>query len=113
LIKGDWPLALEGYEPAIKAVEQLRKGSTTDDRRQEIIKKPSPFTPTPSNATSTSNYTIEPSKPPIAPDRATSPTYSPAKTSTPKAKFPRKSKHTIACNNKAIACVFLKMTVQN
>ncbi|MEG4491149.1 CHAT domain-containing tetratricopeptide repeat protein [Microcoleus sp. D3_18_C4] len=39
LIKGDWHLALEGYEPAIKAVEQLRKGSTTDDRRQEIIKE--------------------------------------------------------------------------
>ncbi|MEG4030028.1 MULTISPECIES: CHAT domain-containing tetratricopeptide repeat protein [unclassified Microcoleus] len=37
LIKGDWHLALEGYEPAIKAVEQLRKGSTTDDRRQKII----------------------------------------------------------------------------
>ncbi|MEG4278890.1 tetratricopeptide repeat protein [Microcoleus sp. MON1_C1] len=35
--KGDWHLALEGYEPAIKAVEQLRKGSTTDDRRQKII----------------------------------------------------------------------------
>ncbi|MEG4515897.1 MULTISPECIES: tetratricopeptide repeat protein [unclassified Microcoleus] len=39
LIKGDWSLALEGYEPAIKAVEQLRKGSTTDKRRQEIIKE--------------------------------------------------------------------------
>ncbi|MEG5164300.1 tetratricopeptide repeat protein [Microcoleus sp. AT3-A2] len=37
LIKGDWQLALKGYEPAIKAVEQLRKGSTTDDRRQKII----------------------------------------------------------------------------
>lgn len=37
--QGDWQLALEGYEPAIKAVEQLRKGSTTDDRRQEIIKE--------------------------------------------------------------------------
>ncbi|WP_293124043.1 tetratricopeptide repeat protein [Microcoleus sp. bin38.metabat.b11b12b14.051] len=37
--QGDWPLALEGYEPAIKAVEQLRKGSTTDKRRQEIIKE--------------------------------------------------------------------------
>ncbi|MGB8688893.1 MAG: CHAT domain-containing tetratricopeptide repeat protein, partial [Microcoleus sp.] len=36
-IQGNWHLALEGYEPAIKAVEQLRKGSTTDDRRQEII----------------------------------------------------------------------------
>jgi CHAT domain-containing protein len=35
--KGDWHLALEGYEPALQAVEQLRKGSTTDDRRQEII----------------------------------------------------------------------------
>ena len=35
--QGDWHLALEGYEPAIKAVEQLRKGSTTDDRRQKII----------------------------------------------------------------------------
>ncbi|MDB9515245.1 CHAT domain-containing protein [Kamptonema animale CS-326] len=35
--QGDWQLALEGYEPAIKAVEQLRKGSTTDKRRQEII----------------------------------------------------------------------------
>ncbi|MEG4054919.1 MULTISPECIES: CHAT domain-containing tetratricopeptide repeat protein [unclassified Microcoleus] len=37
--QGDWQLALEGYEPAIKAVEQLRKGSTTDKRRQEIIKE--------------------------------------------------------------------------
>ncbi|MEG4839487.1 CHAT domain-containing tetratricopeptide repeat protein [Microcoleus sp. B9-D4] len=37
--QGDWHLALEGYEPAIKAVEQLRKGSTTDKRRQEIIKE--------------------------------------------------------------------------
>ncbi len=35
--QGDWHLALKGYEPAIKAVEQLRKGSTTDDRRQKII----------------------------------------------------------------------------
>ena len=35
--KGDWQLALEGYEPALQAVEQLRKGSTTDDRRQKII----------------------------------------------------------------------------
>ncbi|MFB2897816.1 CHAT domain-containing protein [Aerosakkonemataceae cyanobacterium BLCC-F50] len=37
--QGDWHLALEGYEPAIQAVEQLRKGSTTDKRRQEIIKQ--------------------------------------------------------------------------
>ncbi|MEZ2246892.1 tetratricopeptide repeat protein [Microcoleus sp.] len=37
--QGDWQLALEGYEPAIKAVELLRKGSTTDKRRQEIIKE--------------------------------------------------------------------------
>ena len=35
--QGNWHLAKEGYEPAIKAVEQLRKGSTTDDRRQKII----------------------------------------------------------------------------
>ncbi|MEM1171085.1 MAG: CHAT domain-containing tetratricopeptide repeat protein [Cyanobacteria bacterium P01_H01_bin.35] len=35
--QGDWYLALEGYEPAMQAVEQLRKGSTTDKRRQEII----------------------------------------------------------------------------
>jgi tetratricopeptide (TPR) repeat protein/CHAT domain-containing protein len=35
--QGDWNLALEGYEPALQAVEQLRKGSTTDKRRQEII----------------------------------------------------------------------------
>ncbi len=35
--QGDWQLALEGYEPALQAVEQLRKGSTTDDRRQKII----------------------------------------------------------------------------
>ncbi|HAN75547.1 MAG TPA: hypothetical protein DCQ63_15660, partial [Planktothrix sp. UBA8402] len=35
--QGNWQLALEGYEPAIQAVEQLRKGSTTDQRRQEII----------------------------------------------------------------------------
>ena len=35
--QGDWHLALEGYEPAIQAVENLRKGSTTDDRRQKII----------------------------------------------------------------------------
>lgn len=35
--QGDWHLALEGYEPAFQAVEQLRKGSTTDDRRQKII----------------------------------------------------------------------------
>ncbi len=35
--QGNWNLALEGYEPAIQAVEQLRKGSTTDKRRQEII----------------------------------------------------------------------------
>jgi tetratricopeptide (TPR) repeat protein len=35
--QGDWQLALEGYEPAMQAVEQLRKGSTTDKRRQEII----------------------------------------------------------------------------
>jgi len=35
--QGDSHLALEGYKPAIKAVEQLRKGSTTDDRRQKII----------------------------------------------------------------------------
>ena len=35
--QGEWHLALEGYEPAIQAVEQLRKGSTTDDRRQKII----------------------------------------------------------------------------
>lgn len=37
--QGDWHLALEGYEPAMQAVEQLRKGSTTDKRRQEIIKE--------------------------------------------------------------------------
>ncbi|WP_198525113.1 CHAT domain-containing protein [Kamptonema formosum] len=37
-LQGDWQLALEGYEPAMQAVEQLRKGSTTDKRRQEIIK---------------------------------------------------------------------------
>lgn len=37
--QGDWHLALEGYEPAMQAVEQLRKGSTTDKRRQEIIKR--------------------------------------------------------------------------
>jgi tetratricopeptide (TPR) repeat protein len=36
-IQGNWQLALEGYEPALQAVEQLRKGSTTDDRRQKII----------------------------------------------------------------------------
>jgi CHAT domain-containing protein/lipopolysaccharide biosynthesis regulator YciM len=35
--QGDWHLALEGYEPAMQAVEQLRKGSTTDKRRQKII----------------------------------------------------------------------------
>jgi CHAT domain-containing protein len=35
--QGNWHLALEGYEPAMQAVEQLRKGSTTDDRRQKII----------------------------------------------------------------------------
>ncbi len=35
--QGDWYLALEGYEPAMQAVEQLRKGSTTDKRRQQII----------------------------------------------------------------------------
>jgi tetratricopeptide (TPR) repeat protein len=35
--QGDWKLALKGYEPALQAVEQLRKGSTTDDRRQKII----------------------------------------------------------------------------
>ena len=37
--QGNWHLALEGYEPAMQAVEQLRKGSTTDKRRQEIIKE--------------------------------------------------------------------------
>jgi tetratricopeptide (TPR) repeat protein len=37
--QGNWQLALEGYEPALQAVEQLRKGSTTDQRRQEIIAK--------------------------------------------------------------------------
>ena len=37
--QGDWHLALEGYEPALQAVENLRKGSTTDDRRQKIIKE--------------------------------------------------------------------------
>jgi tetratricopeptide (TPR) repeat protein len=36
-LQGNWHLALEGYEPALQAVEQLRKGSTTDQRRQEII----------------------------------------------------------------------------
>ncbi|WP_199245337.1 CHAT domain-containing protein [[Phormidium] sp. ETS-05] len=36
-LQGNWHLALEGYEPAMQAVEQLRKGSTTDKRRQEII----------------------------------------------------------------------------
>lgn len=35
--EGNWQLALEGYEPAIQAVEQLRKGSTTDQRRQKIM----------------------------------------------------------------------------
>jgi tetratricopeptide (TPR) repeat protein/CHAT domain-containing protein len=35
--QGNWQLALEGYEPALQAVEQLRKGSTTDKRRQKII----------------------------------------------------------------------------
>ena len=35
--QGDWHLALKGYEPALQAVEKLRKGSTTDKRRQEII----------------------------------------------------------------------------
>ncbi|MFB2919878.1 CHAT domain-containing protein [Aerosakkonema funiforme] len=35
--QGNWQLALEGYEPAMQAVEQLRKGSTTDKRRQKII----------------------------------------------------------------------------
>ncbi len=35
--QGNWHLALEGYEPALEAVEQLRKGSTTDQRRQKII----------------------------------------------------------------------------
>jgi len=35
--QGNWHLALEGYKPALEAVEQLRKGSTTDERRQEII----------------------------------------------------------------------------
>ncbi|MBD2179615.1 CHAT domain-containing protein [Aerosakkonema funiforme] len=37
--QNNWHLALEGYEPAMQAVEQLRKGSTTDKRRQEIIKE--------------------------------------------------------------------------
>jgi len=37
--QGNWHLALEGYKPALEAVEQLRKGSTTDERRQEIIAK--------------------------------------------------------------------------
>jgi len=37
LTQGDWHLALEGYEPALQAVEQLRKGSTTDKRRQKIL----------------------------------------------------------------------------
>ncbi|MEG4392392.1 tetratricopeptide repeat protein [Microcoleus sp. BROC3] len=37
--QGDWQLALKGYEPALQAVELLRKGSTTDKRRQEIIKE--------------------------------------------------------------------------
>jgi tetratricopeptide (TPR) repeat protein/CHAT domain-containing protein len=37
--QSNWHLALEGYEPAMQAVEQLRKGSTTDKRRQEIIAK--------------------------------------------------------------------------
>ncbi|MBW4682629.1 MAG: tetratricopeptide repeat protein [Microcoleus vaginatus WJT46-NPBG5] len=36
--QGNWQLALEGYEPAMQAVENIRKGSTTDKRRQEIIK---------------------------------------------------------------------------
>jgi CHAT domain-containing protein/tetratricopeptide (TPR) repeat protein len=35
--QGNWQLALEGYEPALQAVEQLRKGSTSDKHRQEII----------------------------------------------------------------------------
>ncbi|NES64943.1 MAG: tetratricopeptide repeat protein [Okeania sp. SIO2D1] len=35
--QGNYQLALEGYEPAMQAVEQLRKGSITDKRRQEII----------------------------------------------------------------------------
>ncbi|MBW4493294.1 MAG: tetratricopeptide repeat protein [Oscillatoria princeps RMCB-10] len=38
-LQGNWQLALEGYEPAMQAVEQLRKGSTTDKRRQEIIEE--------------------------------------------------------------------------
>ncbi len=37
--QGNWNLALEGYEPAIQAIEQLRQGSTTDKHRQEIIKE--------------------------------------------------------------------------
>ncbi|MBD1922851.1 CHAT domain-containing protein [Microcoleus sp. FACHB-831] len=37
--QGNWHLALEGYEPAMQAVEKLRKGSTTDKRRKEIIKE--------------------------------------------------------------------------
>ncbi len=39
IIKGDWKLALKGYEPAMQAVENLRQGSTTDKRRQKIIKE--------------------------------------------------------------------------
>lgn len=36
--QGNWHLALEGYEPAMQAVEQLRKRSTTDEGRQKIIR---------------------------------------------------------------------------
>ena len=39
IIKGDWKLALKGYEPAMQAVENLRQGSTTDKRRQKILKE--------------------------------------------------------------------------
>ncbi|NJL68591.1 MAG: CHAT domain-containing protein [Microcoleus sp. SM1_3_4] len=35
--QGNWQTRLRRIRPAIKAVEQLRKGSTTDKRRQEII----------------------------------------------------------------------------
>ncbi|MCC3405941.1 MAG: CHAT domain-containing protein [Microcoleus sp. PH2017_10_PVI_O_A] len=39
IIKGDWKLALKGYESAMQAVENLRQGATTDKRRQKIIKE--------------------------------------------------------------------------
>jgi CHAT domain-containing protein/tetratricopeptide (TPR) repeat protein len=32
-----WEIALEGYQPAITAIEQIRTWSTTDEERQEIL----------------------------------------------------------------------------